>query len=489
MARVNAAKRARKIDRGDFQTPARLAAEVCAVLRRREVDAASLLEPTCGEGALLVAGAEAFPRLRVARGLELNADYAARAAEAVDRVADGPRATVRCADFFHVDWDAELSSLPEPILVLGNPPWVTSAGVTRVGGSNVPTKHNADRLRGIDALMGASNFDISEWMIWRLVDQLEGRRATVAMLCKTSVARKVLARVWGGARAVASADLYAIDARRWFGAAVDAALLVVEMSPGAASTECALWSGLDAPAARARFGWRNDVLVADVGAFERTRHLAGRGGYTWRSGVKHDCSRVMELRIDGERLVNGLGESVDLEPTHRFPMRKGSELAAPEMPSMRRHMVVPQRRTGEDTAPLCADSPRTWAYLCAHGDKLDARASSIYKGRSRFSVFGVGDYSFAPWKVAIAGLYKRLAFRVVGPHEGRPVMLDDTCYFLACEHEARARALLQVLTSARAAEFFAAFTFWDAKRPITSRLLSRLDIDALARELGVTIPA
>ena len=96
------------------------------------------------------------------------------------------------------------------------------------------------------------------------------------------------------------------------------------------------------------------------------------------------------------------------------------------------------------------EAPRTWDYLQSHADRLDARASSIYRNRPRFSVFGVGPYSFAPWKVAISGFYKRLDFRCVGPVEDKPVVLDDTCYFLPCRTEHDARLLAELLNYSQA---------------------------------------
>jgi len=125
-----------------------------------------------------------------------------------------------------------------------------------------------------------------------------------------------------------------------------------------------------------------------------------------------------------------------------------------------------------------------------HGEALDRRGSSIYRKRPRFSVFGVGDYTFAPWKVAISGFYKRLKFAVVGSSEGKPTVLDDTVYFVACRSEEEARSVASLLNSETAREFLSALIFWDAKRPITADLLSRLDLQALAREVGTeaTVP-
>ena len=99
----------------------------------------------------------------------------------------------------------------------------------------------------------------------------------------------------------------------------------------------------------------------------------------------------------------------------------------------------------------------------------------------------VGSYSFAPWKVAVSGFYKQLAFRSVAPLNGCPVVLDDTCYFLPCENEDEANYFEVLLNSEAARGFFRSFVFRDAKRPITASLLASLDIGLLAQEHGGAI--
>jgi len=148
-------------------------------------------------------------------------------------------------------------------------------------------------------------------------------------------------------------------------------------------------------------------------------------------------------------------------------------------------MLVPQRIIGEDTRQIRQLAPKTWQYLQRHAQLLDRRASSVYRNRPRFSVFGVGDYSFAHWKVAISGFYKKLDFKVVGPYGEKPVVLDDTCYFVACRTRKEAFFVAELLNSDIAKEFFSAFIFWDEKRPVTVEILKRLDLLALARELGI----
>ena len=85
--------------------------------------------------------------------------------------------------------------------------------------------------------------------------------------------------------------------------------------------------------------------------------------------------------------------------------------------------------------------------------------------------------------MAISGFYKRLQFITVGTFATKPIVLDDTAYFVACQTEQEARYIASLLASETAREFFSAFIFWDAKRPITVEVLRRLDLLALAREL------
>ena len=124
-------------------------------------------------------------------------------------------------DFFKNDWNAEFANLPGQLLILGNPPWVTNAAVSSLNGSNLPAKRNFQRFRGIEARTGKSNFDISEWMLIELVKALRGRTATVAMLSKTTTARKLLRFAWQNDGRIASASLHRIDAKQHFGASVD----------------------------------------------------------------------------------------------------------------------------------------------------------------------------------------------------------------------------------------------------------------------------
>ena len=454
---------------GDFPTPPELATASCAALARLRLRPAAIVEPTCGSGSFLAAAAARWPDAVLA-GFEIDAAHARRAR------ARCPSARIRRADFFRIDWARELGRLPSPVLVLGNPPWVTSAAIGAVDGANLPAKENADGL-GLDAITGRANFDISEWMTWRLLDAL-GDGGALALLIKASVARRVLSRAWREGLRITS-TFHRIDAPRHFGAAVDAGLFVCRRIGRRTAATCRVFDTIDARRAACSIGWRDDRLVADVDAWDRTRHLrATEPTAAWRSGVKHDCTRVLELRdVDGRR-VNGLGQPVDVESDLVYPLLKGTDIARGT--DRGRWLLVPQRHTGDDPAALRDTVPRTWRYLRRHRDAFARRRSRVYLNRPPFSIFGIGRYTFSRWKVAVSGFHAAPCFRAIGPRNRRPVVFDDTVYFLPCPGRREAERLAACLNGDEAQGFFRARLFSDTKRPVTAGLLGEIDLQRLA---------
>ncbi|MGD0614025.1 MAG: SAM-dependent methyltransferase [Verrucomicrobiota bacterium] len=377
-----------------------------------------------------------------------------------------------------------MAGLRGSLLVLGNLPWVTNAAVCGMNGTNLPAKENFQGFRGIEARTGKSNFDISEWMLIRLVKALRGRNATIAMLCKTATARKLLRFAWQNDGRIASASLRRIDAKKHFGASVDACLLLARTGE-AGPAEGDVFDELAARRRATTFGLAGRDLVSDIRTYRRLKHLEGLCPYQWRSGVKHDCASVMELRrTNGNALQNKLGEVISIESDYLFPLLKCSDLANSRIEPTR-FVVVTQRRVGEDTAIIASTAPRTWRYLDSHRKFFEARKSSIYSGRAPFALFGIGDYAFAPWKVAVSGLHRRPRFELVGPVEEKPVLFDDTCYFVPFENKYEAQVVAAIVNSEPCRQFLASLTFSDSKRPITVELLQRLNIGAIAEEAGL----
>ncbi len=466
-------------DFGDFQTPAPLVAEILARLRADGGRFDRVFEPTCGRGHFLAGVLAGEDSPVEVRGVEIQPDHAEAA-----RAVVGDRGRVVTADLFRLDLGRDLAWLGGGrLLVVGNPPWVTVAALGASGGTARnpgPTRSNARRARGIDAMTGASNFDLAEAVWIKLIRELAPERPTIALLCKTSVARALLRSIQGDDLPVTSATFWKIDAPRWFRASVAAGLLRVEVGPGPKVAEVPVFSGLAASHPETTWGVDDGSIVADLAAYRRSRFADGAGPIPWRQGVKHDASSVMEL-VPGDEggWVNGLGEPVSVEADRVYPWFKATDLARGVSPRPRRSVLIPQRALGDDPRALAQGSPRLWAYLQGHADRFEARKSSIYRGRPPFSLFGVGPYSFSRYKVAISGLHKSFRFRAIGPVDGRVPLVDDTSYFLPVPSAEAACTIAAVLNGPEAADLLRGLTFADSKRPITQATLKRVDLRAL----------
>jgi hypothetical protein len=475
-----------KLEYGDFQTPLELAEKICCKLLKLDVNPNIIIEPTCGIGNFIHAAAYSFQSANKIIGVEVNLDYL-QAIRKNEKFLQDERIQVQQGNFFELDWSSVLDRSSKEILVLGNFPWVTNSQQGAIGGKNLPQKTNFQNHNGFDAITGKSNFDVSEWMLIHSVQWLQNRKACLAMLCKTSVARKLLSYIRSKRLNLSYCATYGIDAKKYFDATVDACLLVCKFDSNSQNYFCDVFCSLDAETSY-RIGYRNDVPIRDIVSFDKLRDLHNpRIGSQWRSGIKHDCSRVMELRKVDNKLINGLGEVVEIEETCLFPLIKGSAVAQNRLESDDRYVLVTQKYIGEPTEHLQNLAPKTWNYLINHSKYLDSRKSKIYNKSSRFSIFGVGSYTFSPWKIAVCGLYKNLDFRLVGKINGKATVFDDTVYFLSFENEQSACQAFTLLTSPTAIDFYSSLIFWDEKRPIKSSILNSLDLIALAERLALNI--
>ncbi len=471
-----------KKEYGDFQTPLPLARHVVELVQQDRVQVGTVVEPTCGMGAFLEATAELLGNSAHYLGFDVNPEYVKHSKEALARIGVS-KATVEQRDFYTINWRDFLHDLRGPLLVIGNPPWITNAGMAVIGGKNLPEKTNFQRHAGFAARTGKSNFDISEWMLIRLLEALQGTRSTIAMLCKTSTARKVLRHAWLNGIEAGPSSLHMIDAASEFSVSVDACLLYTHTGLGGTDSTATIYSSLSFDEPVKTFGLFAGGLVSDIDSYLALRDLDGLEYRKWRSGVKHDAAKVMEFTRDDDSYVNGLGEPYELEDDFVFPLLKSSDLANGRL-RPKRCVLLTQRRVSDQTDEIQRTAPKTWRYLLRHAAQLDTRGSSIYQNRARFSVFGIGDYSFSPAKVAVSGLYKELHFRAIGSSGGRSIMVDDTCYFIPCESMAEANFFADLLNSEIARRFISALVFTDAKRPLTIDTLKRIDLKKLAEHHG-----
>lgn len=455
---------------GDFQTPLALATQCLSVLGLPAN--ARVFEPTCGWGSFLEAAAKLAPASE-RFGVEINPEHAAEASQ---------WAEVTTANVFQFALpEAATWATDGPLFVVGNPPWVTAAELKRMDSKNLPPKENFKKVKGLDALLGSSNFDVCEYIILKALKEFSREPFVLGMLCKTQVARNIIEYAASIDLPISDAALYRIDALKWFGAGVDACWLTVEVNTAPERNyTVAIYKDVFEhevePAGR--FGIIDSRLVSDVDKYVSVRSADGKSPYVWRSGLKHDASSVFELAA-APGPTTKLGQSLNLEPEYVFPFLKSTDVFRGRHRELNKWVIVPQKKFGAETNHLRTTAPNLWNYLEANASTIDGRKSSIYKNRPRFSVFGHGEYTFAPYKIAVSGLHKQPIFRLVAPLNDQPVVLDDTCYMLPFEDPTEAALVAAVLNSPECIALIESLVFWDSKRPITKKLLSRLDLNRL----------
>lgn len=380
-----------KIEFGDYQTPLPLANRICERLARLGVVPQTVVEPTCGIGAFVKASSTHFACAKKIVAVDINATHLSQARKlaCIDQ-----RVELIHADFFRMDWEAVLEGLTTPILVIGNFPWVTNSALGFIEGGNLPMKSNFHNYAGMDAITGKGNFDISEWMTIQAVDWLREEKGALAILLKTAVARRVLSYIYQTNALLSRSAIFKINALKEFGVATDACLLFCDFVGDLKENDCPVFETVTSTEPEKVIGFRGGDLLSDIRGFDENRLLNSKAKVKWRSGIKHDCSKVMELTERRNGLYNRLGERVEIEEKYVFPLLKGSDVANERTDNPKRKVIVPQQFVGEETFKIKETAPQTWAYLESHEPDFTRRKSKIYQNKPKFAIFGVGDYSF-----------------------------------------------------------------------------------------------
>lgn len=457
-----------KREYGDYQTPDFFALNVCTYLKeKRKINPSVVIEPTCGTGNF-IKNSLIFDAERIL-GIELNPKYC----ELCQGSITDPRVQIINADFFSFDFATVIGNKKD-VLVIGNPPWVTNSTLSTLNSANLPQKTNFKGLKGIDALTGSSNFDICEDIILRLISLLYTTNATVAMLCKTSVARNVFSELKRNQIPFVACDIYEINANKVFGINASACLLVIELSDTNLTADfCSVYSFDKPEVVLNRINYHAGDLrnqkAYSCGDF------SGKSCFEWRQGIKHDCAKIMELSLQNEHLVNGLAERVDIEPNYVYPLVKSSMFKSAIIHSSDKYVIVTQKVIKEDTSHIKIDAPKTWEYLSAHRGFFEKRKSSIYNNAPDYAMFGVGEYSYASYKVGVSGFYKKPLFSLLSSDSGCPIMTDDTSYFICLPTYNAAYTAMLILNSPSMQDFLCSIAFLDSKRPFTKKVLDQID--------------
>jgi len=475
---------------GDFQTPFELADSICSRLVGEGVSPDIVIEPTFGIGSFLVSALKYFPDLKKVYGVEIHESYFWQAKFAILELfmknpnLNKPVVYLYLDDVFKFDFrEIEKSIENYNVLIIGNPPWVTTSELSVLSSKNLPEKSNFKRVNGFDAITGKGNFDIGESVILMMLNSFSKYSGHIVMLAKNSVIKNLIYDLKKTNYNINNMTALAIDAKKSFNASVEASVFKCNFKPNNFSLTCKVSSLVSPDSIQNEFGWVGSKFVSSVTLYKTNMKYDGTSPYVWRQGVKHDCSGIMELDFINNRYVNGPGKEVNLEKDAVYGLVKSSDLNSLVLTKPRKYVIITQKKIGEDTAYLSGKFPKLYKYLTENYSLFEQRKSCIYKNKPPFSIFGIGDYSFKPYKVAISGLYKRSKFSLVLPENNKPVMLDDTCYFTGFDNLTEVIFVWAVLNSEPVQKLLASIVFLDAKRPYTKDVLMRISIDKAAQDM------
>ena len=467
-----------RVEYGDFQTNKQLAETICNYLHNKNINPKILLESTCGKGNFILSAIKTFDSLQQVFGIEIQEKYLWELKFALleyflqNPQANKPEIYLFNANIFEFDFkDIKKQISGKELLVIGNPPWVTNSQLSALNSNNLPAKSNFKQAKGIDAITGKGNFDIGEFISLKMLDLFSKETGHFAFLIKNSVIKNIVFEQKKNKYPISNIEKYTINAKKEFDAAVDASLFVCKFN----STPEFIAKEFDFYTSKYKvtLGWINNKFASDTEKYKKYQHLDGVCPFEWRQGIKHDCAKIMELeRIDGG-FRNALGEEFELEEDLVYGILKSSDLKQNVVDISRKYTIVTQKRIGQETSQILEKLPKTKAYLERHKNHFLQRKSSIYNGKPLYSIFGVGDYSFKPYKVAISGLYKQTKFTLVKPN-GTVLLLDDTCYFIGFDTLEEAQKIQNLLNQPEIQEFIESFMFIDGKRAITKEILMRI---------------
>lgn len=486
---------------GDFQTNLGLAGKIAFHLTSKDISPKIVIEPTCGKGNFILSLLKYFDNIETIIGVEIYKPYVWECKfNIIDFYLNNPKEkkpniSIVHSSVFDFDFKAiAKDAFGKELLILGNPPWVTNSKLGSLNSSNLPKKTNFKNHHGIDAITGKGNFDIAEYITLMMIRIFQNLNGTIALLVKNTVIKNIVFDQYKNKHQIAEIEKYSIDSKKEFNVSVEASLFYCKLNvePEFVCTERSVYTENEIRAIQwtnrsleksinNRFGWTSKKFVSNIDTYVHSQKLDGTCPFEWRQGIKHDCSSIMELDKVNGHFINGLKEEIKLENGLVYGLLKSSDLKNIVISKTRKYTIVTQKKVGQGTNYIKYDYPNTFQYLQRHQDIFNLRKSSIYNNKPPFSIFGVGEYSFKPYKVAISGFYKTFHFTIVLPQDEKPLMLDDTCYMLGFDKLEFAVYSSILLNSTITTQFLRSITFADAKRTFTKDILMRIDLLELAK--------
>ena len=223
------------------------------------------------------------------------------------------------------------------------------------------------------------------------------------------------------------------------------------------------------------------VLTADL---EETEFIEGRCPYEIRHGLKHDVADVIivnPIEHKGGRLIiqSEEGKEIyEIEAGAVYPFLQPRHIGAWEINGYT-YVIIPQRKAGEDNEKKFARTlPLTYRYLERFKDQFLSRKSRIFTKKPFYGLFGLGNYTWKPYKVCWCGLGFKPEFVVVDSVNdqllGEKLLIPDgTIYFIPLDTKEEAHFVCAVLNSELVRRFLSARS-GKSKRGLSKKVMEQI---------------
>jgi hypothetical protein len=200
--------------------------------------------------------------------------------------------------------------------------------------------------------------------------------------------------------------------------------------------------------------------------------------------MRHIERRNNHLSMQRKPEINA--EAHHLEPHWVYPFLQPRHLRAWGLHGYA-YFILPQHKAGENNAAALVEHfPLTYAYLKRFEQNFHIRRSKIFAQAPFYGLFGLGEYTFAPFKVCWVGLGFQPQFAVAekidDPALGqKPIIPDGTIYFIPCTEQDEAHYICALLNSTLVRTFLSARS-GKSKRGLSKRVVDQLAVPQFNRE-------
>ncbi len=246
-------------------------------------------------------------------------------------------------------------------------------------------------------------------------------------------------------------------------------------------------------------------LTARRKALDAVRKVLGPSEYRAYEGANSGGANavywleILAERPDGPVVVRNVTEgakrkveavTVELEPDLLYPLLRGRDVRRWQaQPSLHILMMQdPKTRRGLDESLVQQRYPKTWAYLKRFEGPLrersgfkryftrkDRRTGRVVETGPFYSMFNVGDYTFAPWKVVWRYIATEMTASVVGSDGGtiKTVIPDHRLMVIPLDNAPEAYFLTGALNSSIGRFMVASFVIGTQ---ISTHVLEKINI-------------